>query len=141
MMDEITKNVFNEEEYPYSAETEKIIGICMKIHNTLGCGFLESIYQEVLEIEFKINNVDFDKEKELFINYNGYQLKKTFKSDFVCFNKIIIELKAVDNLSKEHYSQVLNYLKAANFKIGLLINFGSSSLQFKRVINKHYKPK
>jgi GxxExxY protein len=126
---------YNNENYPYRNETEKIIGLCMKVHSTLGYGFLEPVYQEALAFEFKRNEVDFEMEKELIIIYDGYRLRKTYKSDFVCYDKIVLELKAVDNISNEHYSQVLNYLKATNFKLGLLINFGSKSLQFKRVIN------
>ena len=130
---------YNNDDYPFSTETELIIGLCMKVHSSLGFGFLEAVYQETLEYEFKRNNIVFESEKELVIVYDGYQLKKTYNSDFVCYDKIILELKAVDNISNEHISQVLNYLKATNFKIGLLINFGSKSLQFKRVINNFIK--
>ncbi|MCX6158473.1 MAG: GxxExxY protein [Ignavibacteriae bacterium] len=130
---------YNNEDYPFRAETERIIGLCMKVHSTLGFGFLEAVYQEALEYEFRRNGVTFIPEKELVINYDGYRLKKTYKSDFICYDNIILELKAVDNISNEHYSQVLNYLKATGFKLGLLVNFGSKSLQFKRIINNFEK--
>ncbi|MCI0472544.1 MAG: GxxExxY protein [Ignavibacteria bacterium] len=107
----------------------------MKVHSNLGNGFLESVYQEALNIEFERNEIPNIPEKELIINYDGIVLTKTFRADFICFDKIIVELKAAENLSNDHIFQVLNYLKATGFKLGLILNFGNKSLQFKRIIN------
>ena len=85
----------------YKDESYKIIGACMEVHNELGCGFLESVYQEALAKEFFLQNIIFEKEKQILINYKGYSLNKNFFADFICFDKIIIELKAVDNLASK----------------------------------------
>jgi GxxExxY protein len=127
--------MYNNKEYPHQEETQKIIGAAFDVHKTLGNGFLESVYQEVLAIEFNNRDIPYESEKEIIIYYNGIKLNKTFKCDFICHDKINIELKAVNKLMDEHYSQLLNYLKATGLQIGLLINFGAASLEFKRVIN------
>ena len=118
----------------YKDESYKIIGACMEVHNELGCGFLESVYQEALAKEFFLQNIIFEKEKQILINYKGYSLNKNFFADFICFDKIIIELKAIDNLASEHEAQVINYLKATNMKLGLLVNFGKEKLEYKRLV-------
>jgi GxxExxY protein len=123
-----------QEEYIYSEETKKIIGACFEVHNTLGNGFLESVYQEALMIEFYRQNIQFVAEKTLDIWYKEDKLTKFFTADFVCYNKIIIELKATDAITDDHIGQVINYLKATNFKLGLLLNFGTPKLQIKRLI-------
>lgn len=119
----------------YKDESYKIIGACMKVHSELGCGFLESVYQESLEKQFIKDNVPYQREKVLKINYDGEQLKKTFKADFVCFEKIIVELKAVAFIHNDHLLQTKNYLNATNFKLGLLVNFGEPSLKYNRILN------
>ena len=106
-------------------ECYKIIGAAMKVHRTLGAGFLETVYQEALEIEFRRQGIPFEREKELRILYDGIELLQRYKADFVCYGDIIVELKAVSSLDKSHYAQVINYLKATNNKLGLLINFGN----------------
>ena len=106
----------------------------MNVHRELGCGFLESVYHEALGLEFEEAGIPFISEKQLEIIYKGKKLTNKFFADFVCFEEIIIELKTVDKLAKEHLAQVLNYLKATGFELGLLINFGAPSLQYKRVI-------
>ena len=113
--------------------TGKIINACMEVHNELGNGFLESVYQEALEEEFKIQGIPYVREKLLPVMYKGKQLKKEYYADFVCYDDIIVELKAVSVLSKPHKAQVLNYLNAANKEIGLLINFGETKLKWERI--------
>jgi GxxExxY protein len=111
----------------YKDESYKIIGAAFKVYNTLGSGFLEAVYQEALEIEFQRQGIPYEREKELKISYDGIELKQTYKSDFVCFGKIIVELKAVSSLDEVHRSQVYNYLHATGYKLGLLLNFGSAT--------------
>ncbi len=113
--------------------TGKIINACMEVHNELGNGFLEPVYQEALEEEFKIQGIPYVREKLLPVMYKGEQLKKEYYADFVCYDDIIVELKAVSVLSKPHKAQVLNYLNAANKEIGLLINFGETKLKWERL--------
>ena len=119
----------------YKEECYKIIGAAMKVYRTLGSGFLEAVYQEALEIEFNRLNIPYEREKELSITYNGLELKQTYKADFLCYNKIIVELKAVACLDNVHRAQTINYLKATNFKLGLLINFGDTEeLIWERIV-------
>lgn len=113
-------------------ETYKIIGICMEVHRTLGPGLLEIIYKDALEIEFKENNIPFEREKEFTITYKGKTLPHKFYADFIVNEDIILEVKAVKEFSNEHIAQILNYLKLANSEIGLMINFQTKSLEYKR---------
>ena len=106
----------------------------MDVHNELGCGFLEPVYQEALSIVLEEKNVPFTKEKVLDIHFREQILIKKYVADFVCFDQVIVELKATDGLADHDIAQVLNYLKATGKKIGLLINFGTTKLQYKRVI-------
>jgi GxxExxY protein len=122
------------EKYLFEEETYEIIGACMAVHRELGAGFLEQVYQEALSIEFEASNVPFSKEQRLEVTYKDQVLDKFYYADFVCYGKIIVELKAIETLLKEHKAQVLNYLKATGYKLGLLINFGAQSLEYKRVI-------
>jgi len=122
------------ERYPLKDECYLIIGCAMETHKELGCGFLEAVYQEALSIVFQQNEIPFLQEVFLDINFRGQTLRKKYKADFVCFDNIIVEIKAVDNIISEHIAQVLNYLKATNNKVGLILNFGTHSLQYKRVI-------
>lgn len=116
-------------------QTFAIIGACIEVHKTLGCGFLEAVYQDALEIEFALKDIPFVREAELEIDYKGHILRKKYYADFICYNDIIVELKAVDSISSAHISQVLNYLHATGKQLALLINFGTESLQYRRVIN------
>ena len=118
----------------YKEESYKIVGACMEVHNNLGCGFLEAIYQEALAIELRDQLIPYEREKMLKIYYKGNLLDKDYRADFICYNKILVELKALDKLTLEHTSQVLNYLKATGYKLGLLINFGNNSLEYKRIL-------
>jgi GxxExxY protein len=118
----------------YKEEVYRIIGAAMEVHGELGCGFLEAVYQEALEIEFQIQQIPFRREVKLEIYYKEQLLKKYYEADFICFNNIIVELKALSTLTSEHEAQLLNYLKATNMKLGILINFGGTSLQYKRMV-------
>lgn len=119
----------------FSEEAFKIIGAAMEVHKELGAGLLEPVYQEALAIEFERNGIPFEREKVLEITYKGQKLSRYYVADFVCYDKIIIELKALDGLHPAHTSQVINYLKIANLELGLLVNFGANSLQYKRILN------
>ena len=119
----------------YPQESYKMVGAAFKVYNTLGHGFLEPVYQEALEIEFQRQGIPYEREKELKITYAGVELKQTYKADFVCFGKIIVELKAVSALDDAHRSQVYNYLHATNYKLGLLLNFGCpDELEYERKV-------
>jgi len=107
----------------------------MEVHKKLGSGFLESVYAEALELEFKRAEILYDREKKLPVFYDDQPLKKYFKADFVCYNSIIIELKATKFLIDADHRQTINNVKATNFRLGLLINFGTPSLTYKRIVN------
>jgi len=107
----------------------------MEVHKKLGAGFLESIYAEALEIEFKKKEILYTREKKLQVYYEDQPMKKYFKADFVCFETIIIELKSTNYLSEIDRKQALNYLKATQFKLALIVNFGTPSLTYKRIVN------
>ncbi len=126
-------------EYKYSDITEKIIGCCMKVHNTLGNGFQEVIYQRALATEFEKINLPFAREVEMPIFYEEKNIG-TRRVDFMIDEKISLELKAVASLDNIHLAQALNYIEAFKIEIGLPINFGSTRLEFKRLI-KSQKPK
>lgn len=113
-----TKNIL------FADESYKIMGACFNVYKDKGCGFLEAVYHECLGIELKYQQIPFVSKKELSMEYRDQKLKQTYKADFICFDKIIVEIKAVSRLIDEHRSQVLNYIHAANFELGLLINFG-----------------
>ena len=117
----------------YKKESYRIVGAAMEVHKVLGCGFSEAIYQEAFENELLLRDIPFDREKNYKINYKGIILNKSFRADFVCFNKIIVELKAVSELVDGCYAQVYNYLKASGLRLGILINFGLPSLEVKRI--------
>jgi GxxExxY protein len=122
------------EEYKHSDITKKIIGCAMKVHNTLGNGFQEVIYQRALAIEMKKQGLEFIREQEMTIFYDGHEIG-TRRVDFFVEKKILVELKALTQLEDVHMAQAINYLEAYNMEIGLLINFGAKQLQFKRLIN------
>jgi len=115
--------------------THAIIGAAMKVHRELGCGFLEAVYQEALEIELAKQGVPFRREQKIAVYYCGQELKSYYVADFICFDSIIVELKALSELSGREKAQVLNYLKATGLKKALLINFGKESLEFQRYVN------
>ncbi|MFN8237039.1 MAG: GxxExxY protein [Chitinophagales bacterium] len=127
------------DKYKFSALTGKIIGCAMEVHNSLGNGFQEVIYQRALEYEMKLQNIGFAREFEMDIFYKE-QLLGTRRVDFLVENKISVEIKALlIKLEPVHLAQAINYLEAYNLNIGLLINFGSMKLEFHRLENKKYK--
>jgi len=107
----------------------------MAVHTELGSGLLEAIYQEALEEEFKIQGLQNTREKLLEVFYKNSLLRKKYQADFICHNKILLELKAVNNLESSHEAQLINYLKITKLKVGLLINFGNKTLEYKRFAN------
>ena len=119
----------------FEENTYKIIGACMSVHKGLGAGFLESVYHEALEKEFKNQKVNFESKKKLQVYYNNAPLQKYFIADYICFDNIVVEIKAASFLHKDTEAQTINYLKSTNYPLGLLINFGQSSLTWKRFIN------
>ena len=120
--------------YAFEEETYAIIGAAMDVYYKLGNGFAEPVYQEALEIEFGLRKVPFEAQRALRIEYKGYKLKKTYVVDFLCFDQIIVEIKALNRLSPTEWSQIMNYLKVSKLRIGLLFNFGSQSrLEVKRL--------
>jgi GxxExxY protein len=124
----------------YEDITEKIIGCAMKVHSALGNGFQEVIYQRSMGIEMEEQGLKFARELEMPIFYKGIEVG-TRRADFLVEDKVSVELKAVTRLEDVHLAQALNYLEAYNLEVGLLINFGARSLEFKRLLNKKYKPK
>ena len=123
-----------EGEFLYKDLTRKIIGAAMEVHSTLGYGFLESVHDEALAAELGLRNVPFERQKPLEVFYKQKKMKQ-FVCDFLVAGVVLVELKAIQELTEAQMAQVLNYLKATNLKLGLLLNFGTSSLQYKRVIN------
>lgn len=118
----------------YKEESYEIIGAAMKAHQELGFGFLEEVYQQALEYEFKDVLIPYEREVPLKIRYKNEYLDKEYIADFICYDKIIVELKALSAVTSDHEAQVINYLKATGFKLGLLINFGTKSLFYKRLV-------
>jgi len=121
-------------DFIYKDEGFKIIGCFYAVYNTLGPGFLESVYQEALAIEFDKNNIPYFREQKLNVFYDESKLKKIFKADFICFNEIIVEVKAQKFITKSDTDQVINYLSATKYKLSYLVNFGAPKIYFKRLI-------
>lgn len=126
------------EDYKYSALTGRTIGCAMEVHNNLGSGFQEVIYQRALEIEFDASDIFYSREQTMPVMYKGNQIG-TRRVDFLVEDEISVEIKAVAELLDVHLAQAINYLEAYNLEIGLLINFGSDSLEFKRLKNKKFE--
>ena len=124
----------------YREESYLIIGACMRVHKELGGGFLEAVYHEALEKELSKSNIPYESQKKLSLFYGGERLKKFYKADFLCYEKIVLEIKAVDYLNQNMQNTLFNYLKATKMKLGLLVNFGKRSLEYKRILNPNVKP-
>ncbi len=118
----------------YKEESYRIIGLCMEVHGILSKGHSELVYKDALEYEFSVNQIPFSREKSYKIQYKDIILPRRYNADFVVYDKIILELKAIESLANGHIKQTLNYLAASKLKLGLLINFGEDSLTQKRII-------
>ena len=124
----MTEILFKEESY-------RIMGACFEVYKEKGCGFVEPVYQACLAIEFELQGIPFQSQSELNLSYKGRPLGLVYKPDFVLFDKIILEIKAVSELADEHRAQVHNYLKATGYRLGLLVNFGAHGrLQYERIV-------
>ncbi|HVZ65775.1 MAG TPA: GxxExxY protein [Lacunisphaera sp.] len=119
-------------------EVYRIVGACLAVHKDKGNGFAEPVYQDALEIEMELSSIPFDPQRNYVIAYRGRPLKHTYTPDLLCFDKIIVELKAAKVLTDEHRAQVLNYLKVTGLQLGLLVNFGSyPRLEWERIVLTH----
>ena len=125
------------DDFPLKDETYQVLGACFEVYNEMGCGFLESVYQECLERELAFCEVPFEAQQPIDLVFKGQGLSRTFSPDLLCFGKVIVELKAVRRLIAEHRAQVINYLKASRLEVGLLVNFGSyPQLDYERIVNQ-----
>jgi GxxExxY protein len=118
----------------YKKECYDIIGACIEVHKELGCGFLEAVYQEALARELLLRSIPFVREQKLEISYKGFTLNKEYFVDFICYDKILLELKALSELVSENEAQLINYLKISKLRLGMLVNFGKTKIQYKRMI-------
>jgi GxxExxY protein len=132
-MDSIDKIVYKEESF-------KIIGACMKVHRSLGAGFLDAVYEEALEKELQIQQFPYKKQVKLELFYDNQKLQKHYRADFVCYDTIILEIKAVGQIPIAFNAQLKNYLKCTKMELGMLINFGTPSLTYKRILNTPNSP-
>ena len=119
----------------YKEESYRITGACFEVYNEKGSGFTEPIYQECLELELAMQAIEFQAQAHLPLSYKGRPLRQRFQPDFICYGKIIVEIKAVSALTDEHRSQLLNYLNATGYRLGLLVNFGHhGKLEWERIV-------
>ncbi len=125
------------DDFPLKDETYQILGACFEVYNEMGRGFLESVYQECLEVELTSYGIPFEAQQPIELVFKGQELKRTFAPDLLCFGKVIVELKAVRRLAAEHRAQLINYLRACRLEVGLLVNFGSyPQLEYERIVNQ-----
>ncbi|MGB0368730.1 MAG: GxxExxY protein [Flavobacteriales bacterium] len=124
---------YSSEDFPLQQETDQIIGSAIEVHKNLGAGFLEIVYKDALELEFRERGIFFEREKQYPVNYKGTILPHSFYADFVIFQNVILEIKAKSDFANEDIAQTLNYLKCSNCKVGLLLNFGRTTLGIKRL--------
>ena len=125
----------------YKDESYAIIGACMAVYKEKGCGFLEPVYHECLEIELELQGIPFQSKAPQTLQYRGRTLVQTFTPDFVCYDKIIVEIKAVSALVDEHRAQLLNYLSATDWKFGLLVNLGHyPRIEYERLLSRNHEP-
>ena len=123
--------------YIYKEESRTLLGLAMQLHRELGCGFKEKVYQDAFEILLKENGIPYEREKHLTLSFHGVVLEHDFFYDFLCYDKIGVELKAYSEITGEFESQIINYIHVGNHKLGLLLNFGASSLQYKFFPNRY----
>jgi GxxExxY protein len=129
------KKNYDKDNYPLQEETDIIIRTAIEIHKTLGAGFLEIVYKDAFEYEYRLQNIFYEREKEYVINYKTTTLPHKFFADFVVFDKVIVEIKAKEGgIAEEDYAQTINYLKCSGCKVGLILNFGKLKLEIKRVV-------
>ena len=124
--------------YIYPEETKVLLGLAFQLHTELGCGFKEKVYHDAFEVLLKENNIPYEREKHIKFQYHGVDLQHDFYYDFLCFDKIGIEIKALSELTGECDAQIINYLHVGKHKLGLLINFGTTSLEYKFFPNKQF---
>lgn len=124
---------YSEKDFPLQKETDAIIGAGIEVHKCLGAGFLEIVYKDALELEFRQKKVFFEREKEYPVEYKGTTLPHSFYADFVVFESVILEIKAKMDIANEDIAQTLNYLKCSGCKVGLILNFGRTTLGIKRL--------
>ena len=119
----------------HADETHALLGACFEVYKVKGCGFLEAVFQECLELELQDRNIPFESQPLLSLEYKGRALRQVYQPDFLCFGKVILEIKAVTKLADEHRAQLHNYLHATRLKVGLLVNFGHYPLvQYERIV-------
>lgn len=131
---------YSASKYPFQEEMYKIIGACMEVHKVLGKGFLERVYHEALCIELTLRGIPFESDKVLKLYYKDIELKKTYTADIIAYGHIMVELKALEGPLDPHHGQLINYLSATRNELGLLVNFGLPSLQYRRFIVSRKKP-
>ena len=120
----------------YPEESNRLVGLAMQLHQELGCGFKEKVYQDAFEVLLKENGIPYEREKHISLTYHGVILQHDFYYDFLCYNKIGIEIKALSEITGEFESQIINYIHVGNHQLGLLLNFGTTSLEFKFFPNR-----
>lgn len=131
----MAKKIYDNSNYPLQAETDAIIGTGIEIHKILGAGFLEIVYKDAFEYEYRKKNIFYEREKEYTIFYKDCILPHRFFADFVVFDKVIVEIKSKEGgIAEEDYAQTINYLKCSGCKIGLILNFGKMKLEIRRVV-------
>ena len=125
------------EDFPLKEETYQILGACFEVYNEMGRGFLEPVYQECLELELQLQEIPFESQITLQLEYKGHKLEKKYQPDFICFESVVVEIKAASSLAIDHEAQLLNYMTAGGFEVGLLINFGHyPKLEYTRLVNQ-----
>ncbi len=129
-----TEASYTNKDIIYKEEVYNIISCCFEVYNTLGRGFLEIVYKDALQYEFKKRNIPFERERKFEIKYKDTTLPHCYYADFVVYDNIIFEVKAQSGVIEEHYKQVINYLAVSGSKLGLIVNFGEGKLLFRRVI-------
>lgn len=124
----------------FETESKKLLGLALQLHREMGCGFKEKVYQDAFEIILQENNIPYEREKHIQLVFHGKPLQHDFFYDFLCYDKIGVEMKALNELTGEDESQIINYLHVSNHKLGLLLNFGKKSLEYKWFPNEwHYR--